>query len=38
VLEGTEVPVTLEDSIGNMAVIEAVFKSASTGQWVTPQQ
>jgi predicted dehydrogenase len=36
--EGTEVPVTLEDSIGNMAVIEAVFKSASTGQWVTPQR
>jgi predicted dehydrogenase len=38
VREGTEVPVTLEDSIGNMAVIEAVFQSASTGQWVAPQQ
>jgi predicted dehydrogenase len=38
VREGTEVPVTLEDSIGNMAVIEAVFQSASTGQWITPQR
>jgi len=38
VREGTEVPVTLEDSIGNMAVIEAVFQSASTGRWVAPQQ
>jgi predicted dehydrogenase len=38
VREGTEVPVTLEDSIGNMAVIEAVFESANTGQWVAPQQ
>ena len=37
VREGTEVPVTLEDSIGNMAVIEAVFQSANTGQWVAPQ-
>jgi len=38
VREGTEVPVTLEDSIGNIAVIEAVFQSASTGRWVAPQQ
>jgi hypothetical protein len=27
------VPVPLEDTIRNMAVIEAVFKSASSGQW-----
>jgi predicted dehydrogenase len=37
VREGTEVPVPLEDSIGNMAVIEAIFSSAQSGQWVTPQ-
>ncbi|HUX28757.1 MAG TPA: Gfo/Idh/MocA family oxidoreductase, partial [Terracidiphilus sp.] len=36
VRENTEVPVPLEDSIGNMAVIEAVFSSARSGQWVTP--
>lgn len=36
VRENTEVPVPLEDSIGNMAVIEAVFNSARSGQWVTP--
>ena len=33
VLENTEVPVPLEDSIGNMAVIDAIFRSAKTGQW-----
>jgi predicted dehydrogenase len=38
VRENTEVPVSLEDSIGNMAVIEAIFSSARSGQWVTPQQ
>jgi predicted dehydrogenase len=38
VREDTDVPVTLEDSIGNMAVIEAVFESAQSGQWVTPQR
>ena len=36
--EGTEVPVSLEDAIGNMSVIEAVFESARTGQWTVPQQ
>jgi predicted dehydrogenase len=35
VLEGGQVPVTIEDSIGNMAAIEAVFRSARTGQWET---
>ena len=35
VLEGGEVPVSLEDAIANMAVIEAVFRSAETGGWVT---
>ncbi len=38
VREDTEVPVPLEDSIGNMAVIEAIFNSARTGQWVSPQE
>jgi predicted dehydrogenase len=37
VLEGTEVPVPLEDAIANMAVIEAVFRSGETGQWERPQ-
>jgi len=34
VLEGGEVPVPLEDAIANMAVIEAIFKSAEKGGWV----
>jgi predicted dehydrogenase len=38
VFENTQVPVSLEDSIGNMAVIEAIFRSASSGQWVSPQR
>src|SRR5271157_5843662 len=33
VLEGAEVPVPVEDAIGNMAVIEAIFNSAASGQW-----
>jgi predicted dehydrogenase len=38
VREDTEVPVPLEDSIGNMAVIEAIFSSARSGQWQCPQR
>jgi predicted dehydrogenase len=34
VLEGTEVPVPVEDAVRNMAVIEAIFRSGSSGQWV----
>jgi len=37
VLEGKEVPVPLEEGIRNMAVIEAVFHSAKSGQWETPR-
>jgi predicted dehydrogenase len=37
VLENSEVPVPLEDSIGNMAVIEAIFRSADSGHWEAPQ-
>jgi predicted dehydrogenase len=36
VLEGGEVPVPLEEAIANMAVIEAIFQSAETGQWEIP--
>ena len=36
ILDNTEVPVPLEDAIGNMAVIEAIFKSGQTGQWEKP--
>ena len=34
ILEGGEVPVPLEDAIANMAVIEAIFRSAESGGWV----
>jgi predicted dehydrogenase len=37
VLENAEVPVPLEDAIKNMAVIEAIFRSANSGQWESPQ-
>ena len=30
------VPVPLEDAIGNMAVIDAIFRSASSGRWERP--
>jgi predicted dehydrogenase len=33
VFEGGEVPVTVEDAIKNMRVIEAVFRSGVSGQW-----
>ena len=35
ILEDTEVPVPLEDAIANMKVIEALFRSAETGGWVS---
>jgi predicted dehydrogenase len=37
ILEDTEVPVPIEDAIRNMAVIEAIFRSAKTGQWEKPK-
>jgi predicted dehydrogenase len=37
ILEDTEVPVPLEDAIANMKVIEAIFQSAKTSNWVTIQ-
>ena len=36
ILENTAVPVPLEDAIKNMAVIEAVFRSAASGKAETP--
>lgn len=35
--EGGEVPVPLEEGIANMALIDAVFRSAEIGQWEKPQ-
>ena len=37
VLNGAPVPVTLEDALGNMAVIEAIFRSASSSKWEVPE-
>jgi predicted dehydrogenase len=37
VWEDSEPPVSLEDAIGNMAVIDALFQSASSNQWVSPE-
>jgi predicted dehydrogenase len=31
--EGSEVPVPLENALGNMKVIDAVFRAAETGSW-----
>ena len=31
-----DVPVSLEDAVRNMAVIEAIFRSAETGRWERP--
>jgi predicted dehydrogenase len=33
ILEGTPVPVSLEEGIANMAVIEAIFASAQSNRW-----
>jgi predicted dehydrogenase len=36
VREGGEPPVPLEESVRNMAVIEAIFRSAESGSWESP--
>ena len=36
ILDDTEVPVPLEDAIANMAILDALFRSAMTNQWQTP--
>jgi predicted dehydrogenase len=33
--ENTQVPVSLEDALGNMKVIDAIFRSAKNGKWET---
>ena len=33
ILDGSPVPVTLEEGIANMAVIDAIFEAGRTGQW-----
>ena len=33
ILEQTEVPTPLEDAVKNMAIIEAIFRSADSGEW-----
>jgi len=35
--DNTEVPNPLEDAVLNMAVIEALFRSAQSGQWERPE-
>jgi predicted dehydrogenase len=37
VREGGRVPVPVADAVKNMAVIEAVFRSAESGAWVSPR-
>ena len=37
VRDDREIPVPLEDAIGNMAVIEAVFRAAESGGWERPE-
>ena len=34
--ENTQVPVPLEDALGNMKVIDAMFRSAKSGRWEQP--
>lgn len=34
ILENTEVPISMDDSIGNARVIDAIFESNKTGAWV----
>lgn len=36
ILDDNEVPVSVEDAIENMAVIDAIFRSAKTGRWEAP--
>ena len=38
ILENSEVPNPLEDAICNMAVLDALFRSAESGKWETPER
>ncbi len=37
VLDGTAMPVSVEDAVRNMAVLDALFRSADTGVWEQPK-
>lgn len=37
ILAGSATPIPLEDSLANMQVVEALFRSAKTGYWEVPQ-
>jgi predicted dehydrogenase len=37
ILDDGPVPVPLEDAVRNMAVIDAIFRSANTGRWERPE-
>ena len=37
VMDGTEPPVSIEDGVKNMAVIDAIFRSGKSGQWESPE-
>jgi len=37
ILENSEPVISLEDSIKNMAVIDAVFRAAESGNWEIPE-
>jgi predicted dehydrogenase len=36
ILDGTQAPVPIEDSVANMRVIDALFRSAQSGHWERP--
>jgi predicted dehydrogenase len=36
ILDGSDVPLPLADAVRNMACIDAIFRSASTGRWEAP--
>jgi predicted dehydrogenase len=38
ILDNGDVPVSIEDGIGNMATIDALFRSAESGQWEVPRR
>jgi len=37
VRENSDVPVPVEDAVANMAVLEAIFRSAKSGSWEAPE-
>jgi predicted dehydrogenase len=37
ILEDSDVPVSIEDGVANMAVIDAIFRSSASGEWQRPE-